>query len=244
MMERYTKAIDGAISDFKRLFPQCYNFIQQDVDRMRNETFEAVKRYHMDAAVKGGEKVIKDLDRHLNAATEIFDMGQDFLQPHNGRDYKSAASNILIGMLEIAWISEFKKSNLHKKSKPSNADIADFESLFKSKYRDKIPEFIQILRGGKSGLITGRDKRDLSPLINSENEWTGLKQAALVYCEVLMEKSVFMPNVKTKSEPVARIIGNTFIGLGYTYIKNKPGDNAEDYREYFECEIDKIINNK
>lgn len=116
MMDRYTQVIDSAISDFKRLFPQCYDFIQQDVDWMRNETFEAVKRYRADIEVLGYEKVFEQLERYLNNATILYSAGQDFLQPHNGRDYKSAASNILTGMLEIAWIKEFKVSYLGQNS--------------------------------------------------------------------------------------------------------------------------------
>lgn len=115
-----------------------------------------------------------------------------------------------------------------------------FDELIKERYRGKASQIKLILKGGERGLITSHGK-DLDPLINDLNEWTGNKQAARVFCQKLSDKGLLVTN-KVASLPVATAMNNSFNGLGVDYIKNQPGYNAQDYSEYFEIEINRLTN--
>ena len=118
----------------------------------------------------------------------------------------------------------------------------NFEALFKTKYKNAIPDFIAMLYARESTVDTndGRGTIDLPALINVNNEWIGNKQAARVYYETLLDKGVVKQVARIT---YANIFKNTFHIPSISFISQKPGNKAEDYRPYFIEEIDEIVKN-
>ncbi|WP_354299473.1 hypothetical protein [Pedobacter sp. UYP1] len=112
-MESYIKIIDETINEFRRDYPECAEFLVDDMDTYRINTIKAVYRYWSDIKVMGIKVVTYTLQPFLEAGYEIFTQGIDYLQA-DVPDFKSAAENILIGMLEIRWITAFIKKTEEK----------------------------------------------------------------------------------------------------------------------------------
>lgn len=106
-MEKYLKIIDDTILVFEQKHPKCAEFAKKKIPKIKKETLDAIKRYQKDIDVLGINEITSTLELYLSSAKEVYNAGIDYLQPHNGNDYKSAADNILIGMLEIKWITSF-----------------------------------------------------------------------------------------------------------------------------------------
>lgn len=134
-MEKYIKIIDSTILSFERKYPKCAKFIKDEIPDIKNETLASIKRYQEDVEVLGNEKLIPILEAFLISATEFYNLGIDYLQPHNDNDYKSAADSILIGMLEIKWITFFLKEI--KQTNSTTKDNTVFENLTDATVNEK-----------------------------------------------------------------------------------------------------------
>lgn len=113
----------------------------------------------------------------------------------------------------------------------SKAKFETFQDLLKDKYKNNSADIINILRD-KDKLEGG-----LIVLINSENEWIGNKQAAMVFIRTLRDESVIH---KVANAITAEIFSKTFKGLGASFATNTPGATAMDYAPYFTKAINDI----
>lgn len=127
--------MDSTILSFERKYPNCAEFIKDEIPNIKNETLASIKRYQEDIEVLGNEKVTPILEAFLISAIELYNLGIDYLQPHNDNDFKSAADSILLGMLEIMWIKSLLKEIKQTNSIPKDNTV--FENLTDAAVNEK-----------------------------------------------------------------------------------------------------------
>lgn len=106
-----------------------------------------------------------------------------------------------------------------------------FDELFNDLYRNQLDSFVNILR--TSAAMEGGQ----SSLLSEENEWIGNKQAAMVFYEELVKLDIV---IKVSNRKAGLLFEAYFKNLDKSFASKKPGDNANDYRCYFNSEIKRI----
>jgi|GEM_PF-3312530 len=138
-----------------------------------------------------------------------------------------------------AKIETFRESNKTKaKVKELPSSISTFEDLFKAEYKDRINDFVDILKTDK---INSKWEDDLERVLNDEGEWIGkrLDSVARVFWECL-EVCGIIETTFSKRDKKNLILANKFKGIGKYLFNNKTSTSAELYRKPFIDEINKV----
>ncbi|HTN00200.1 MAG TPA: hypothetical protein VL088_15695 [Pedobacter sp.] len=127
-------------------------------------------------------------------------------------------------------------NNIEGNSK-NNDTALSFEGLFIEKYKQYIPDFIEILRGDTYSSENG--KKALKPLINSNGKWIGNKQAAHLFYRLLLKKDIVQD---ATIREIGDLFSQQFEGLGNSFSTTEIGVNAWDYEINFTKEIENVLN--
>ena len=99
--------VEITIEKYKLAFPELVKYA--NIKQYQTETVEAILAYEKKATLINRELLQEELEKYFYTGKEIFDEGF-----HKGSG-KDRADNLLVGMLEMAWIESFlKEMNVFK----------------------------------------------------------------------------------------------------------------------------------
>lgn len=122
---------------------------------------------------------------------------------------------------------EIKKANNIKE----NIAPQTLRDLFVEPFRDHIDKFLSILKN-TDDLPDG-----LETVLSEGNRWIGNKQVAMVFYKELLALDIV---VKVSNATVGRLFEAHFKNLNKSFSSQSPGEIANDYKEYFNIEINRI----
>lgn len=98
-IEQVLKSVEVTINKYKTVFPELV--VYANIEKYEAETVDAILAYEKKSALISKELILLELKKHFNTAKEIFD------ESFHKSNKKEEADNLLVGMLEMAWIESF-----------------------------------------------------------------------------------------------------------------------------------------
>jgi len=120
-IEQVLKSVEDTIKKYKVAFPELAE--NANFTRYNAETIEAILAYEKKATLISKELVVSELEKHFNTAKEIFD------ESFHKSNKKGEADNLLIGMLEMAWIESFLNEINNFKSEIVNSNLVSENNI-------------------------------------------------------------------------------------------------------------------
>lgn len=113
--------VENTIKRYKDAFPELV--VCANIDQYRDETIEAILAYEKKATLISKALLQIELEKYFNTGKEIFDEGF-----HYG-DKRGNADNLLIGMLEMAWIEAFLEQMNSPQSEQRKTNTNNFKTI-------------------------------------------------------------------------------------------------------------------
>lgn len=142
-----------------------------------------------------------------------------------------------IGSLELArkYLDEIKKDDqqqeqLDNETTQVRHTVKTFADLFETPYLKHSDKFVDILKS--SDLPDG-----LETVLSEDNKWIGNRQVAMVFYKELLNLGIVK---KAPNATVGSLFESHFKNLNKSFSSQKPGSIANDYKDYFNKEINLI----